>query len=673
MSPSPPLLAASLFLTASIATAEPRPVTLDDLHRLEELSEPDLSPDGRRVAYTVTVDNPAADKEVSDLWLASLDGVEHRQLTHTDKESEWTPRFSPDGKLLAFLSDRDDPREAAQVWLLPLSGGEAWRLTDFPGGVSDFDWSPNGARLALIASDPEPEVDPPKVGKGAAEKKPKPIVITRTQFKEDVSGFLTSRRQHLYIFQIASREAVLLTPGDHDEWLPAFSPDGRSIAFVSKRGGDPDRHLNFDLFLVDPEKPGAERPLTHFPGSDLDPSWGSRPAWSPDGRQIAYLRSGEDRWIYYAPYQLAVVEVATGVERLPAPIDRSFTQPRWSKDGRVVFALIEESLSTRLSTIEVATGRVKPLTHGPRFDSAFDLEGEHLVLLSADDSRPAGLSRLELGTGAEPPLPRHNQWLDEVQLAKVEPIHFKSADGTSIDGFLTLPPGHRPGQRLPTILRIHGGPVYQWSHELKLDWQLFAARGYVVVAANPRGSSGRGFDFARAIYADWGGVDTADVLAAVDHAVALGVADPNRLGIGGWSYGGILTDFVIAKDTRFKAAVSGAGSANALATWGTDQYIREYSHELGTPWGNTDAYLRMSFPLLHADRIKTPTLFIVGSLDFNVPLIGSEQLYQALRLLEVPTELVIYPGQHHTITRPSFRRDRLERTLAWYGRFLGKQ
>lgn len=665
--------AALLLLTIPLAaTAEPRPVTLDDLHHLEELSEPDLSPDGRRVAYTVTVDNVAADKQVSDLWLASLDGLEHRRLTYTDKTSEWSPRFSPDGKHLAFLSDRDDPHEVAQVWLLPLAGGEAWRLTDFPGGVSDFDWSPDGTRLALIASDPEPEADTPKVGKGAAEKKPTPIVLTRTQFKEDVSGFLTSRRQHLYRIDIANREAALLTPGDHDEWLPAFSPDGRSIAYVSKRGGDPDRHLNFDLYLVDPEKPGVERPLTRFPGSDLDPSWGSRPAWSPDGRRIAYLRSDEDRWIYYAPYQLAVVEVDGGVEHLPAPIDRSVTQPRFSRDGRAVLALVEESRSTWLSSIDLASGQVKRLTQGPRFDSAFDFEGEHLVLLSGDDHQPAGLSALDLASGTERLLGRHNLWLDEVRLAEVRPISFRSADGTAIDGFLTVPPGHQPGQRRPTILRIHGGPVFQWSHELKLDWQLFAAQGYAVVAANPRGSSGRGFDFARAIFADWGGVDTADVLAAVDHAVALGLADPERLGVGGWSYGGILTDFVIAKDTRFKAAVSGAGASSALATWGSDQYIREYSHELGTPWANTDAYLKMSFPLLHADRIKTPTLFLVGALDFNVPLVGSEQLYQALRLLEVPTELVIYPGQHHTITRPSFRRDRLERYLAWYGRFLGK-
>ncbi len=212
--------------------------------------------------------------------------------------------------------------------------------------------------------------------------------------------------------------------------------------------------------------------------------------------------------------------------------------------------------------------------------------------------------------------------------------------------------------------------MYQFSHEFMFDWQLFAANGYAVVAVNPRGSSGRGFEFAKAIYADWGGVDTQDVLAAVDHAVAQGVADPERLGVGGWSYGGILTDFVIAKDTRFKAAISGAGAASALASWGTDQYIREYTAELGTPWADTDTYLRMSYPLLHADRIRTPTLFLCGDQDFNVPLIGSEQLYQALRVLEVPTELVIYPDEHHGIDRPSFARDKLARYLAWYDRFL---
>jgi dipeptidyl aminopeptidase/acylaminoacyl peptidase len=220
------------------------------------------------------------------------------------------------------------------------------------------------------------------------------------------------------------------------------------------------------------------------------------------------------------------------------------------------------------------------------------------------------------------------------------------------------------------VLRIHGGPVYQFSNEFDFGWQLLAAEGFAVVAANPRGSSGRGEKFSTAIWADWGNKDGQDVLAAVDYAVARGIADPERLGVGGWSYGGILTNQVIARDRRFKAAISGSGQSNALAGYGTDQYIREYEAELGKPWSNPEAWIRVSFPFFHAERIVTPTLFLCGEKDFNVPLLNSEQMYQALRSLGRETQLVIYPGEYHEIRTPSYRRDRLRRYLDWYGRYL---
>jgi dipeptidyl aminopeptidase/acylaminoacyl peptidase len=654
-----------LAAAASASAADLRPIALDDLHRLEVLAEPDLSPDGRWVAYTVTRDNTETDETNSDLWLASMDGRERRRLTHTDKTSESAPRWSPDGQWLAFLSAREDADEQDQVWLLPRAGGEAHRLTDLRGGVSDFAWAPDGKRLVLVSRDPADDAATPK-----AERKPRPQVIDRYQFKEDELGFLDRKRHHLYAFTIETKAAVLLTPGDHDEQLPAWSPDGRHIVYVTKRGDDPDRHINYDLYLVDPDRPGSERRLTTFDGADADPLWETRPAWSPDSRRIAFPQGGEERWLYYATWKLAVVDVASGESRLATDLDRPFTQPRWSADGRAIYALVEESRNTWLSRIDPERRTVTRVSTGPRYDSDFDLDGKAIVLLSSDDLHPARLTALDLRGRGERPLAPHNEWLDGVRLQPSRDITFASPDGTKIDGFLTLPANHRDGQRHPTILRIHGGPVYQFSHEFMFDWQLFAANGYAVVGANPRGSSGRGFDFARAIHADWGNLDTQDVLAAVDHAVAAGVADPDRLGVGGWSYGGILTDFVIAKDTRFKAAISGAGAASALGTWGDDMYIREYTAELGTPWGNTDKYLHVSYPLLHADRIRTPTLFMCGDADFNVPLIGSEQLYQALRILNVPTQLVIYPDEYHGITRPSFVRDRLSRYLAWYDRFL---
>jgi len=225
------------------------------------------------------------------------------------------------------------------------------------------------------------------------------------------------------------------------------------------------------------------------------------------------------------------------------------------------------------------------------------------------------------------------------------------------------------GKRYPTILRLHGGPVGQFECSFEEEWQWFAANGYVVLAPNPRGSSGRGEKFQTAIYADWGNVDTQDVLASVDDAVARGIADPDRLAVGGWSYGSMLTNYVIASTQRFKAATSGAGSSNPLAGYGSDQYIREYEQELGPPWKNIDGWLKVSYPFVHADRITTPTLFLCGQADFNMPIVGSEQMYQALRSMGVPTQLVIYPGQHHGIRKPSYVRDRLERYLAWYDEY----
>jgi tetratricopeptide (TPR) repeat protein len=308
---------------------------------------------------------------------------------------------------------------------------------------------------------------------------------------------------------------------------------------------------------------------------------------------------------------------------------------------------------------------------GERDVQAFDVApGGAIVALEASPHQPPEISTV--GASGLRRLTRANDdVLKGVALGRVERFQAASRDGTVVDGFLTLPPGHVPGQRLPTILRIHGGPADQFSTAFELEWQVLAARGYAVVAANPRGSTGRGTAYSRAIWADWGNKDYEDVMAAVEHVGEVGVADPDRLGVGGWSYGGILTDYVISKTTRFKAAVSGASIANYLAGYGTDHYQYEYEVELGLPWRARDLWLGLSSPFLDVEKIATPTLFLCGALDVNVPLLNSEQLYQALRRVgRVDTELVVYPDQWHSIETPSYRKDRWERYLAWYDRFL---
>ncbi len=617
-----------------------------------------FSPDGATVVYTVTVTNAAEDKLQSDLWRVGFDSGDRTQLTDTPRHDEWAPAWSPDGRWLAFLSDRGEDDAQTQVWAVPVGGGEARVLTNLPSGVDDFQWAPDSLRLALTSTDPERPAGAPK------PKNPPPIVTDRFHFKQDVDGYLGARRSHLYLHEIASGQTTQLTSGAHDEAYPAWSPDGRRIVFVTRSGEDPDRRPRIALQVIEPRAGATAKPLAQLDGADSDSLEGLRPQWSPDGRRIAYLQGGAEKWIYYAPMQLALIDAMTGAVTVPAPIDRWFSHVQWAPDGKSVLALVEQSRTTHVSRIEIATGKVTPLTSGARTDAGFATSRQgRMVVLGGDDVTPNELAAFEQGKLRS--LGTHNAWLAQKKLARFEDITFKSKDGTAIDGLVVKPPDHVPGRRYPTILRIHGGPVYQFSHEFMPDWQAYAARGFIVVAANPRGSSGRGFDFSRAIYADWGNKDVQDVLAAVDHVVATGIADPERLGVGGRSYGGILTNYVIATDTRFKAAVSGAGASNWTGLYGHDMYTREYEIELGTPWANRELWDRLSFPFLHAERIKTPTLFYCAEKDFNVPCHGSEQMYQALRSLGVPTQLVVYPGENHALKVPSYLRDRLERLLGW--------
>ncbi len=656
-------------LTGELAAQ--RAVEAGDLLRIREVTDPQLSPDGAWVAYTVSTSDTVEDKRDADVWMSSWDGKRSTRLTWT-KQREHTPRWSPDGRYLAFLSSRDDPREVEQLWLLDRRGGEAERLTDLPGGVSDYTWSPEGTRLALIASDPDPER--PLPGQDTTKKRPEPIVVDRFRFKYDELGYIGQERDHLYVFTLAGRKAEIITPGPYDEQAPAWSPDGRSIAFLSRRRPEYDRTDNWDIHLV-AATPGAEpRQLTTFAGADMDPEWGNRaPSWSPDGKLIAYVQGGKPELLYYGGQKVAVVPVDGGpASVLTAALDRNVLSPTFSPDGGSVVFLLEDDRVYHLARVPTAGGDVERLVEGKRAieDLSVGKDGR-VALTSGTTEHPTEVFAVE-GRELRKLSGQNDAWLKGVRLAPVEEISFKSRDGTPIHGFMLKPPGYRSGSRYPTILRIHGGPVWQYYHDFaNLDWQVLAANGYVVLGVNPRGSSGRGEKFASAIFAAWGQKDGDDVLAAVDHAVARGIADPDRLGVGGWSYGGILTNQVIARDRRFKAAISGAGQGNALIGYGTDMYALEYELELGKPWANFDAWKRVSQPFLRADRIVTPTLFVCGQEDWNVPVINSEQMYQALKSLGRQTRLVIYPGESHDIQRPSFVLDRMERYLAWYGEHLG--
>ena len=658
-----PLLA--LFVAVPIAAQSSpakRPLVANDLYRLRTVNDPQLSPDGAWVAYTVGAIDSAKDKSDNDVWMVSWDGSQNIRLTSTP-DGESSPRWSPDGRYLAFVSGRQEGK-GGQIWLLDRRGGEAQRITQIKGGVSDYQWSPDSKRLAVVLDEETDSI----ARKDTTEKKtPKPIVIDRYQFKRDISGYLETKRSHISVFDVESRKVETITNGLDDDNSASWSPDGKSIAFIRTPTGEPSQVENSDVYVVEARAGATPKRLTDFAGQD-----DGRPSWSPDGRWIAFLRGDEPKFYAYNLNRLAIVR-ADGSEParvVTASFDRAIATPRFSSDGKWVFATVADDRAQQLVRVRIPDGAVERVTTGKRVISAFTFgpDGKVAVLAATPDRAPEIYA---WDNNALRALTHQNDSLfAQVHLGSTEDFASRSKDGTDVHGLIVRPARAAPGTKLPMILYIHGGPNSQDAYAFSFDREFFAAHGYAVLAVNYRGSSGRGSAYQKAIYGDWGNKEVIDLLGAVDEAVKQGIADPNRLGIGGWSYGGILTDYTIATTTRFGAAVSGAGSALQLSMYGVDQYITQYETELGLPWKNPEPWIKVSYPFFHADRIKTPTLFMGGQSDFNVPIIGGEQMYQALRTLGVPTQLVIYPNQYHGLTVPSYRVDRLQRFLAWYDRYL---
>ena len=661
----PSLLAVGTALLAlhGVAAAAPRPIDLEDFHQYAVVAEPVFSPDGQSVTYSVSQDVVADDAATSDLWTVPWKGGAPRNLTRTPGSSEWQPHYSTDGRVLFFLSDagkargkRSDDEPQTQLWRMSAHGGSPRRVTNLPGGISDFSVSPDGRRAVVVA----------EVGRavGSQAKNPPPIETERFYFKQDGRGYLDDRTQQLFIVDVKSGEARQLTNGQRDHWQPVWSPDGQWIAYTAKDQGETDRDLNYDVYVQSPDG-GAPRRLSDSPNADNDPDWGARPAWSPDSRRLVWLEAGEDKWIYYSSVQLAVADLATGVVTRPARIDRWFYLPRFAPDGSLL-TLIEQDRDTYLARVDPASGAIQYLTEGRRFGSDFAVAPDgRIALLESDPARPAELVAL----GESRRLTNHNAWVDERALGEVRDVAFRSGD-VEIHGYVTLPPDAQATQRHPLVVDLHGGPVYQHSHEFNLEARLYAAAGYAVLAVNPRGSSGRGFDFSRAIYADWGNLDAKDISAGISHLIENGIADPDRIGVVGWSYGGILTDYMIASDPRIRAAVSGAGVANVLATFGVDMYAREYLLELGTPWDNFDVWRKLAYPFLEADRANVPTLFQCATADDNVPCVGAQQMYLKLKTRGVPTRLIAYPGENHGLVVPSYLVHRMRSNIDWFNQWL---
>jgi dipeptidyl aminopeptidase/acylaminoacyl peptidase len=669
--------------TAPPTPPAPRAITVDDVFEIRAVGDPQIAEDGKWVAYTVSTMSLKEDKTETRIWMAPAGGGDAVVMT-AEKESSSHPRWSPDGKFLAFLSKRGEGK--TQVWLLNRMGGEAQKLTDTIQDVDDFAWSPDSKRLVLILQDPTPEEldeakakekDKPGSGgredKDAKPKKPKtppPFVIDRYRFKTDTVGYLDRRRTHLYVFDVATKAVVQITSGDFDDEQPAWSPDGKLLAFRSNRSTpDPDRTYDSNIWVVSTDNADKGAHLTQVttnPGSD---GW---PAWSPDGKWITYVTQIDPKLLVYATHHIAVSPATGGPAKvLTLAFDRMSRSPRFSPDGQFIYFIADDDGTEDLFRTPASGGEITRAISGHVVVSSYTIakSGDLAAQITGMD-RPAEIFTTTTSGGTLTRITHVNDaFMAKVKVVTPEYVKFKSKDGTTVAGYLYKPLDYVAGKKYPTLLHPHGGPVGAYYGDFNHFSQLFAANGYVVLEPNPRGSSGYGQDFCKAIFADWGNKDYQDDLAMVDYAIAQGVADPDKLGVGGWSYGGISTDFIIAQTTRFKAASTGAGSAFFASLYGHDQYILDYDVELGHPWENRAAWDKIS-PIYKVANITTPTLFMGGEIDWNVPIIGGEQMYEALKSLGRETELVVYPGEYHGFKTPSHIKDRLERNLSWYAHYV---
>lgn len=626
-------------------------LTALDLMKIASVSGPRISPDGTRVAYTVSETKMEKDKEwkaVGQVWVASLAGSNSRQFTRGEKSSsaiEW----SPDGKLLAFLSDREKDGER-QVWMMPADGGEAWAVTSHKGGVTGFRFSPDGKQLLLLAAD-----QPSKEEEDRKKVKDDTIVIDA-----DI------RMTHLWLWNIEKKEEERLSDGRFTVSDPQWSPDGSKVSYTTRPTPKADDGNLSDIWLLTLAS-GEKKKL-------VENAWASDNArWSPDGQWLAFAGS-PDASVGVSTNYLYIIPAAGGAaKQLTTKFDLNVGAPVWARDGRTIYFSANVLEANEVFACDVASGAVKQISQrgGVTSISEVSRDGKVMVGTLSGAAQPNEVYKTNLQFKDATVITGHNAWLKDYALANTEVVKWKSKDGTAVEGLLTKPVGFDAEQKVPLLLNPHGGPTGSSTNGFNGTAQVLAANGFAVLQPNFRGSTGKGLAFAQANKNTWGKGDYEDCMTGVDAMIASGLADPDRLGAFGWSYGGYMTFWILTQTDRFKAVSPGAGLSNIYSMYSQNdiqRYLRWFYSDKA-PWDATDLYWDRS-PMKYVKNVKTPTMIMHGQVDTRVPIAQAQEFYMALKEMNVPVEFVVYPRENHGFTEPRHQMDRVRRYVKFFAKYL---
>ena len=638
------------------ATPKPHKLTPNAVYEISNLSSPLISPEGDWILYSVSKADAQKDKNVSQLYMINKTGTETVSLTEQTK-GVGSYQWSPEGKYISFLTAGKEEKEGSQLFLLDRRGGEPIQLTHIKGEIAAYQWFKDGSKILF-------EIKDPSFADTAKSKVRQPYEIDRYHFKADYEGYLDNRKTHLYTFDVKTKTLDTLTKGANNETDAVVSADGKWVAYASNVSVDFDKNENTDIFLLSLTKDAKPTQLTFYKGTDR------RPKFSPDYTKIAFLRSSsEDPFNMYDIQHLGIIDMASKTDKvITKQYDLSIDNIFWSLDGKSIFGTADDDRKQNIIQINASTGVVNAFTNEVGVYNGINMnEKGKMVALFSTPNQPNEVF-LNEGAGFKQLTHVQDAFVNSIQKVVVKGFSAIASDNNKVNGILFLPDSN--AKKLPLILFIHGGPVAQDEYSFDLTSQIFAAAGYAVANVNYRGSSGRGANYTKSIYGDWGNKEVKDIIGVADYLIKSGVVDENKMAIAGWSYGGLLTNYTIATDKRFKAAVSGAGGSLMLSFYGTDQYISQYEPELGKPWENLQKWLDVSYPFFKVKEIKTPTLFMASQADFNVPVVGAEQMYQAFKSVGIPTQLIIYPNQNHGIRVPSYLVHRLNSHLDWFKKYL---